>query len=836
MNKLQSLVFAMLVCLPGFSQLLPETVIRCATVDHHLARMKNDPRIPSTEDFEKSIAAQAEAANASGANNGIIQGVIRIPVIFHVVHFGEAVGTGANIAAQQVYDQITVLNEDFRRMFGTRGFNNDERGADVEVEFVAALTDPQGNLLAEPGIHRYKGPLPAYVLDDVDILVKPATIFDPKRYLNVWTVNFAVLLLGYAQFPDPAHGLAFGVGCDTGGEETDGVVILYSSCGSREKFPDGNYISNYDLGRTATHEVGHWLGLRHIWADDDGGCDEDDYCGDTPRAANSTGGCPVGKISCGYPDMIENYMDYSYDRCMNIFTRDQAQRMRIVMTKSARRRELLSSTVHLQPVSLDAAIIDIVSPRGQLCSGSPAPQVLLRNLGQSALTSVNIHYQADAGPVSTYRWTGNLPSGDITHVTLPAMAVTDGTHVLKVYTSAPNGGTDAYTFNDQWSDEFTISGVGENLDFLENFQSGLFPPGNKWQIANEDLCESWSPVSNITGADAGTTSAVYMGYYSYDAPGSTDVLTLPLVNLNTTLDSDLEFDVAYAEYPGQSDKLEVFVSTDCGVTFQNIYNKQGAALATAGSSDVNFIPTSASQWRKETLSLNNYRGEQVLIKFVGTNDFGNNLYVDNIFVSGADPNAVTVQLKKFTASYVGSGVELRWTTASEENFDHFEVERSLDANSFIFVKSEPARKGTSAGASYRTTDTSPFNGTNYYRLRIVRKFGLNALYSQTVTTGKGSNHARVAVSEEINSHEVRSKGVYPNPSSGSFDVVFESSKAGRVEAQMIDAVGKVGTVRQGDAVEGINTLHIDAESLPKGIYILKLKLANGCVMERVVVK
>jgi hypothetical protein len=271
--------------------------------------------------------------------------IYRIPVVVHVVHNGEAVGTGPNISVAQVQSQIEVLNEDFRRMEGTNGF--DPQGIDTQIEFYLASTDPDGNVLPEPGIHRYDGGLPVWptgFFTSVDSVLKPATIWDPFRYFNIWTVNFGGFigrnLLGYAQFPSKS-GLP-GLDDDEGPANTDGVVVGYKYFGSSEKgnFPDLN--STYNLGRTCTHEVGHWLGLRHIWGDGD--CLADDFCDDTPPSNDANFSC-TPNISCGSQDMIENYMDYTEDQCMSLFTQDQKERMIQVLLNSPRRNTLFQNPI-----------------------------------------------------------------------------------------------------------------------------------------------------------------------------------------------------------------------------------------------------------------------------------------------------------------------------------------------------------------------------------------------------------------------------------------------------------------------------------------------------------
>ena len=715
MNRMLHLLIALLFTQFTYSQLSLTEPIRCYTVEYNQHLKGLNPSIASVQDFEKTMSAQIKAAKSDPTNNGLLKGVLKIPVIVHVVHFGESVGTGPNIAAAQVYSQIEVMNEDFRRTAGTLGFNNDARGADTEIEFVPALVDPQGNLLPEPGIRRYHGPLPGYVFTEVDLLIKPNTIWDPNRYLNMWTVNFQVLLLGYAQFPDPAHGLATGLSCNSGEANTDGVVMGYNAFGSRAKYPQGTYHNNYDLGRTVTHEIGHWLGLRHIWGD--GGCEVDDYCGDTPNSSSSTGGCPTNKATCGSLDMIQNYMDYSYDRCMNILTNDQTLRMRTVLTKSTRRRELLSSTVHLAPVALDAAIIDIISPSGQGCNRTVNPEVLLRNLGQSTLTSVTINYHLENGPVRTFSWQGSLKTAEITAVTLPSIQAKDGNQAITAYTSQPNGAADNRTFNDKWTSNFVVSRTGEKLNFNESFESGLYPPSNKWKIENPDRCVSWSPISNITGADGQLTSATFLDFYEYNARGKQDALVVPLVNLGNTVNVVLEFNVASSQTDNSNDRLEVFVSTDCGSTYEKVYDKAGAALATAPEASDAFYPTSSQHWRRESISLNQFRSSQVTIKFVATNDYGDNLFIDDI--------------------YIGSG-------------------------SAITRSNDPATSISEAGLKMSRVYPNPSNGIfeidfqskteGRVQAKLVNSSGAIS-YLQQVIARQGSNHLKISASG-------LSKGVY----------------------------------------------------------------------------
>jgi PKD repeat protein len=313
----------------------PDGKIRCFSQQaDQLLRMKH-PELGTQEDFENWIAPKIEEWKKNSATNKV---VLTIPVVVHIVHNGDAVGVSENISAAAVQSQIDVLNDDFRKIAGSRG---DGAGVDVEIEFCLAQTDPQGNSMPEPGIDRYNGGQASWTsMCSIDGTLKPATSWDPNNYFNMWTVNFGGTgLLGYAQFPN-SSGLP-GLNTNNGAANTDGVVIGYNFFGSIDDGISG-LSSPYNLGRTASHEVGHCFGLRHIWGD--GGCSQDDYCADTPASDQANYGCP-NVTHCSSVDQVENYMDYSNDACMDMFTQNQKDRILTVMANSPRRNTLPSSTV-----------------------------------------------------------------------------------------------------------------------------------------------------------------------------------------------------------------------------------------------------------------------------------------------------------------------------------------------------------------------------------------------------------------------------------------------------------------------------------------------------------
>ena len=293
-------------------------------------RRNLNPKLPSLEQeenlFKKQLKEYKSGKTPGSGKGGNINKatLLTIPCIFHII----TDGAGAeNISAAQVQAQVDQLNIDFRNLAGSI----DPVAADIEIEFCLAILDPSNNLLAEAGINRVttygEGPFNTGYIDGT---IKPGTIWNPDEYMNVWVADLSGGLLGYAQFPSNA-GLG-GLGVNGGAANTDGVVHLYSTIGSvANPFPGG---APFNLGRTMTHEVGHWLGLRHIWGDANCG---NDFCNDTPQSQTSNYGCPNITTCDGQDDMVENYMDYTNDACMNIFTADQKDRIRTVMLNSPRR-------------------------------------------------------------------------------------------------------------------------------------------------------------------------------------------------------------------------------------------------------------------------------------------------------------------------------------------------------------------------------------------------------------------------------------------------------------------------------------------------------------------
>ena len=289
--------------------------------------MKSPRTLANAEYIESFIKDHISRQAADSGGNPGFQGssLITIPVVVHIVYNTAQ----QNISDAQVNSQINVLNKDYTRQ--NADTNNAPEvfrkvAANCGFHFALARVDSLG--YATTGIIRKHTNIEAFsISDEIKFSDQGGDdAWDPNSYLNIWVGNLMDGILGYSSV----------VG---GPAQRDGVVVLYSAFGTT-----GKVIAPFNGGRTATHEIGHWLNLIHTWGDADCG---DDHVADTPPQETADRGCPNGVyISCNNGpngDMYTNYMDFTNDNCMNIFTIGQRARMQALFAPGGPRYEMLSS-------------------------------------------------------------------------------------------------------------------------------------------------------------------------------------------------------------------------------------------------------------------------------------------------------------------------------------------------------------------------------------------------------------------------------------------------------------------------------------------------------------
>ena len=319
----------------------------CGTMESHAYMLANDPDYAIKREAIREHTNQfIESYNPQSGSRS----VITIPVVFHVVYQNAT----ENISDAQLLSQLDILNEDFRKLnanFSQTPSAFQGVSADLEIEFCLASIDPQGN--ATNGITRTQTSTNSFntnnnVKRDNNGGKSP---WNTSKYLNIWVCDLGNSLLGYAQFPG-------------GNPNTDGVVLTYTSVG---RPPANPFNSSYNLGRTATHEVGHWLNLYHIWGDDDGACNGSDEVSDTPNQGDANYGCPsFPHVSCNNGpngDMFMNYMDYMDDDCATMFTNGQKARAQALFSIGGARVGLLTSNAcsNQPPPPVTGACADTVN-------------------------------------------------------------------------------------------------------------------------------------------------------------------------------------------------------------------------------------------------------------------------------------------------------------------------------------------------------------------------------------------------------------------------------------------------------------------------------------------
>ncbi|PHS08122.1 MAG: hypothetical protein COA88_07465 [Kordia sp.] len=398
--------------------------VRCASVEMDAIRKAKYPDMQTQEEFENWLAPLMQAKKAEIEQLSSVasyMAVVNIPIIFHIITDGTM---PTNIVASQVQAQIDQLNSDFNNLSGS----SYGVAASADINFIPAMVDPSGAPLAEPGINRVTaygaGPFPA---GDFDVggggLEIKSTGWDYNQYANVWVGGLTGGLLGYAQFP--SNSTLPGMATNGGPSINSGVVCGTGTIGS---VANPGTAAPYDLGRTLTHEVGHWIGLRHIWGDGD--CSVDDFCADTPNASGSNFGCATGNDSCAADagtDMVENYMDYSDDACMDTFTADQVLRILTVLDNADGLSNLSDSTTGSVDYSMIFTETDM-----NICETAGNPEFAF-NYDASDGFGDTVNFTAVSVPaVGGIAFSQNSANADTNNITVTITGATSGTYVITV--------------------------------------------------------------------------------------------------------------------------------------------------------------------------------------------------------------------------------------------------------------------------------------------------------------------------------------------------------------------------------------------------------------------
>jgi len=625
---------------------------KCYTVESMNQDFQKHPELAIKYQEEQAKIENYVSQNQSPQRSGNKR---IIPVVFHVMHEGGP----ENISKAQIEDQLVRLNKDFALTnldFSQTPACHAAVGADCEIEFRLATKDPQGN--CTDGILRVYSSKTNEASNQNGF--KGVSHWDSFRYLNVWVVKSIGALdgvggevLGYAQFP--ASGLL----------STDGVVIRHDCIGSIGTATNGQFGPR--LGRTMTHEVGHWLGLRHIWGDADCGSDGVE---DTPPAFGPNYGICYNNFpyipsviaggdtitcntdsACG--EMFMNYMDYSDDACMSMFTQGQKAIMNGVFANfrsylvsdanlafTGTREEDIANPIVCTPI-VESVITTTCSAPANNCS---TPNMVCE--GNS------IRFDESIYNTTTFSQQWSFEGG--TPATSSAASPTITYNASGIYdyslTASNNAGTNSVTYDNKIRvspdapGQQSVNGqFYEDFNNQQNFDSWLtFNPdnrANKWE---------WSQFSAFGG-----TSGLRMRNYN-NVDSEYDRIVSPSYSLVGITTPSLSFKIAAAERGGDpSDVLSVYFSINCGQNWRLIKSWSGANLITAGLFSTEFVPSSANQFEDFYASLslaNNKNNVRIMFEFKAGSTGSNNLYIDDFRIGsalGIDENLEALNLNIF---------------------------------------------------------------------------------------------------------------------------------------------------------------------------------------------
>ncbi len=723
------------------------------------------------ESYTKQFFAKEKSSQAGT--------VYVIPVVFHILHdYGSE-----NISDDQVYDAMRILNEDFRKKNADSSLTVASFKSiawDAEIEFRLAQKDPSGN--CTNGIDRI-WTMQTYIGDDNSKLNQ----WPRNKYLNIWVAkNLVSGAAGYSFLPpntiwDPT---------------IDGVMILNTYVGSTGT-------GNPGTDGALTHEVGHWLNLQHPWGSTNspGVSCGDDQVNDTPETKGWTS-CNLTGSVCNPPaiENVQNFMDYSY--CETMYSKDQTTRMRAALTSNTAGRNnlwtasnLLSTGVSNTPALCNS---EFYTPNTTVCAGSNVqffdasfnsdPTLWIWNLTGAEPPSSTLK-----NPIIIYNVPGTYPV---------SLTVGDGTN----------------SFSTTKNSYITVlPSPGKSTPFTESFEISSFPNPD-WTISNQDNSSfKWDLK---TGVAFTGSKCLKMNNYGNDTIQKDDLLssTLDLSNLTS---ASIKFRVAYCQRSSTtSDKLTLFVSTNCGNTWSPRFAKAGNLLATTAIQNSAFTPSSSSQWVEFTASLTaTFLTENFRMKFTFDADGGNNLYLDDINITGVFNPVPQLESPANNSLNVSNNPTLDWKSAGSVDSYEYQLDMVQTFNSGNLITGTNPFVSLTSGST--DTEFKPGNLTlnkkYFWRVRSSTSGTPSAWSSTWNFTVGNTNSNGLTEASGLNTKF----NIFPNPNKGNFTVVSSSNSNFKIEIYNI-----LGEKIYNKEVVKAASVSVDLADNPNGIYFIRLE-ENG---------
>lgn len=641
---------------------------------NHIQRQQNPNFDQELHQLDDQIQQYLGQNNGAGSARG---GVRTISVAVHVVYNTSA----ENVSTTSINNMMNTLNADFRKL------NSDF--SSVRSQFQAVAGDAQIEFCLDTIVRRNTSVTCWNYSSNPNGMKSNASggssPLNSRFWLNIWIVdicgNTGGGVAGYAYLP--TQGMH--------GSSIDGLVIDYQL----------GY--NNGFGRTATHEIGHYLGLLHPWGSGSGSCSADDGFADTPNTDGPTYSCFGSETSCGVTTQVENFMDYS--PCELMFTQEQSNYMNAV---------------------LDQIRGSLFTSPGCNSSGGATPTAAFTADRTTVCVGETINFSDNStGSPTAWAWTftGGSP-GSSTAQNPTVTYNSPGTYTVTLAATNANG-TDTETKTGY----ITVTN-SQSLPLVEGFEGSFVPTG--WELVNPDGANTWARTTSASGYGA-SNACIVMDNWTYNGgQGQQDLLLTPVYDFTSVNNAVLTYDWAYAEYTGapSPDSLFIIVSPDCGENFFLLSANGSSGMAT--TSPVNnaaFVPT-ASQWDSDTIDLASLAGfSNVQFGFLAISEYGQNIYLDNINISTPVVNAPPV------ADFAGSPTVI--SVGGTVNFNDLSTNAPTSWN-WTFAGGTPGSSTAQnpTGIQYNNP------GTYAVTLTATNSFGSDTetktAYIEVVTGGSGA--------------------------------------------------------------------------------------------------
>lgn len=784
---------------------------QCATDEVHERLLQNNPdyarRQAEIESLTNRFAKNPEAYRQ--ANGQII-----IPCIIHVVYSNSQ----QNISDAQIQSQIDRLNKDYGAT--NSDYNNvpsqftTVRSGDTDVRFEILEIKRHSDSRSEWGTN-----------DAVKSAYPP---IEPDRILNMWVANIGGGILGYAQFPG-------------GSPSTDGVVMSPQYFGDASVTGGSNFYLSapFDRGRTATHEVGHWLNLRHIWGD--GGCNVDDYVSDTPVAGNPNYGCPAdGTNSCsgGESDMFMNYMDYVDDACMFMFSAGQDTRMQATFASGGGREGFLLDPVY--------------TPGGGGGGGGTTGNVTLTLTFDKYPEETSWQILDGSTIVESGGTYGSQPDNSTLTIDLNLV---DGCYDFVIkdaygdgiccsygngsYTLASSDGTvlaSGGSFGSSETKNFCIGDTGggggggstlnctttiSSLPYSESYESGL---GAWTQGTGDDI--NWTrDASGTPSSSTGPSSGSAGSYYMYveasspNYPSKVAILDGPCYDLSSATNATFEFD--YHMYGSSMGTLELQAMVEGG-TWTTLWSKSG---------------NQSNTWHTATIDMASFLGGSVQVRFKGTtgSNYTSDMAIDNVNFS--------------TASGGGTGT----TTANLSiTLDNYPEETSWEIKSGSTVIASGGTYGSQPDGSTVTEEIVLNDGCYDFVIKDAYGDGICCSYgsgsysltangtvlasggsfgsSETTNFCVGSGTRGRTVSIVSEGKAPAGFNLFPNPATNQLTIF-----TGKMESPEFMIMSSTGAIYKQGVLTETQTV-INVSDLESGFYFVRVTDGQNVIVNKVVIR